>query len=106
MALLGLSKNKQGLPISSVTLSLVLVFCISNYDTHTYTPLAKNWKVSVQNVHCFAKLCRWNLISLVDLPMGNKNNVRLYFGLIFAVESVDRVKRHTQKMVVRSVHLI
>ena len=60
----------------------------------------------MQHVHCFAKLRHWNLISLVDTSVGYKNEARMCLNLIFAADSADGVKRHTQIMVATSVRSI
>ena len=60
----------------------------------------------VQNVHCSARLRHWNLTPLEDMPVGYKSKVRMYLNLIFVGDSADGVKRHTQKIVARSVRSI
>ena len=42
----------------------------------------------------------------MDISVGYRNKVRMYVNLIFAKDSADGVKRHTQEMVARSVHSI
>ena len=97
------TKERRGLPINNVTLTLVQLYDVSKYDAHT--PSAKERKKELSAKVWPANLCHWNLSSLVDTSMGCKNKVRTDLNLILLRIQLYEVKRHTEKMA-RSVRSI
>ena len=89
------SKERRGLPINNVTLTLVQLYDVSKYDAHT--PSANERKKELNAKVWPANLCHWNLSSLVDTSMGCKNKVRTDLNLTFAADSAVRSKKAHSK---------